>query len=232
MGLAEPKSRKQAYQLDPRNTRWANGTHLLLYKYLMKCLGVDTSKFGYRMLEKMGWNGTTGLGLNQDGMTEHVKITHKQDQFGIGMDTKTGEKWIEHQDAFDSLLASLNSQAQSVECPLVQSVDVELGLERREQMGRLAHRSKYLKAKMRATSSEETLNQIFGVRKKDFGEIVSPVTTTDYFTKRIDGTISTSETQEPKKAKKKKHKHSKDDVRHKKKSKNDETKAKKRKRKE
>ena len=32
------------------------------------------SGFGRRLMEKMGWSDGKGLGLNEDGMTEHVKV--------------------------------------------------------------------------------------------------------------------------------------------------------------
>lgn len=42
----------------------------------------DENKFGQKMLERMGWKKGRGLGLNEDGQTEHVKVTHKNDQKG------------------------------------------------------------------------------------------------------------------------------------------------------
>lgn len=43
---------------------------------------VDRSKYGYRMLERMGWCEGRGLGLNEDGQTEHLKVVAKRDNTG------------------------------------------------------------------------------------------------------------------------------------------------------
>ena len=43
---------------------------------------VDKTKFGFRMLEKMGWRDGRGLGVNEDGNKEHVKIHKKDDNLG------------------------------------------------------------------------------------------------------------------------------------------------------
>lgn len=34
------------------------------------------------MLEKMGWSSGKGLGANEQGMTEHVKVSYKNNQSG------------------------------------------------------------------------------------------------------------------------------------------------------
>ncbi len=38
------------------------------------------------MLLKMGWTEGKGLGSNEDGTTEHVKVQKKMDNKGIGVD--------------------------------------------------------------------------------------------------------------------------------------------------
>ena len=42
----------------------------------------DKSKFGYRMLQKMGWSDGKGLGVNEDGTKEHIKISKKDNTLG------------------------------------------------------------------------------------------------------------------------------------------------------
>ena len=56
-------------------TAWVN--HLTLTGLL-----IDTKKYGYRMLEKMGWMDGKGLGINEAGDTDFVKIKKKRDNSG------------------------------------------------------------------------------------------------------------------------------------------------------
>lgn len=44
---------------DPQNTFWAN----------------DQTRFGLKMLQKMGWTEGKGLGKYEQGQTTHVKLT-------------------------------------------------------------------------------------------------------------------------------------------------------------
>jgi len=62
------------------------------------------------MLEKMGWKEGKGLGANEDGTTEHIKVKKKIDNQGIGTETVTHNKnWLETSVAYESILASLNA---------------------------------------------------------------------------------------------------------------------------
>lgn len=58
VSLAEPR-RRQKWTLNPRGNLWAN----------------DESKFGQKLMEKMGWEKGKGLGAKGDGMTQ-VGIFH------------------------------------------------------------------------------------------------------------------------------------------------------------
>ncbi|KAA0168973.1 hypothetical protein FNF31_00134 [Cafeteria roenbergensis] len=44
----------------------------------------DTSQFGYRMLEKMGWSEGKGLGKNEQGEETHINVMRKVGKDGIG----------------------------------------------------------------------------------------------------------------------------------------------------
>ncbi|XP_072842775.2 PIN2/TERF1-interacting telomerase inhibitor 1 isoform X2 [Pogona vitticeps] len=90
--LAEPR-RKQKWSVDPRNTTWSK----------------DDSKFGQKMLEKMGWSKGKGLGAQEQGNPEHIRVQVKNNTLGLGAPASQGDNWIAHQDDFNQLLAELNN---------------------------------------------------------------------------------------------------------------------------
>ncbi|RKP27895.1 G-patch domain-containing protein, partial [Syncephalis pseudoplumigaleata] len=91
MGLAGRKV-KQRISRDPNNLVWSN----------------DTSKFGFKMLEKMGWAPGKGLGKDEQGVVEHLKVSLKEDQLGVGADKKTVDNWISNSSGFEDVLKRLN----------------------------------------------------------------------------------------------------------------------------
>ncbi|XP_058795312.1 uncharacterized protein LOC131666552 [Phymastichus coffea] len=91
--LAEPR-RKQKFTLNPRGKHWSE----------------DPNKFGQKMLEKMGWSVGKGLGVNEQGMTEHVRVKVKNDQVGIGYQKDKDDHWTEHQDDFNRFLQNLQKE--------------------------------------------------------------------------------------------------------------------------
>ncbi|XP_066134930.1 PIN2/TERF1-interacting telomerase inhibitor 1 isoform X3 [Saccopteryx bilineata] len=93
MSMLAERRRKQKWALDPRNTAWSN----------------DDSKFGQRMLEKMGWSKGKGLGAQEQGATEHIKVQVKNNHLGLGATINNEDNWIAHQDDFNHLLAELNT---------------------------------------------------------------------------------------------------------------------------
>jgi len=90
VSLAEPR-RKQKWTLNPRGNLWAN----------------DDQKIGHKLMEKMGWEKGNGLGANQDGRTEHIKVKLKDNQKGVGFEGQD-DTWIAHQEDFQAVLAALN----------------------------------------------------------------------------------------------------------------------------
>uniref|UniRef100_A0AC11B7C8 PIN2 (TERF1) interacting telomerase inhibitor 1 n=1 Tax=Ovis aries TaxID=9940 RepID=A0AC11B7C8_SHEEP len=93
MSMLAERRRKQKWAVDPRNTAWSN----------------DDSKFGQRMLEKMGWSKGKGLGAQEQGATDHIKVQVKNNHLGLGATINNEDNWIAHQDDFNQLLAQLNT---------------------------------------------------------------------------------------------------------------------------
>ncbi|CAG8788229.1 10133_t:CDS:2, partial [Cetraspora pellucida] len=87
---------KQRIPVDPRNQTWSN----------------DKTKYGYKMLSRMGWSPGKGLGMNENGSQEYIKPSHKLDNLGIGASKKTIDNWLDNSNAFNELLKGLNQQTQ------------------------------------------------------------------------------------------------------------------------
>lgn len=53
-------------------------SHIIEFFYVI----LDSNKFGQKLLEKMGWTSGKGLGKQENGVTEHVKVSLKTDSKG------------------------------------------------------------------------------------------------------------------------------------------------------
>ncbi|CAG09106.1 unnamed protein product, partial [Tetraodon nigroviridis] len=147
--LAEPR-RKVKWSVDPRNSTWSN----------------DESKFGQKMLERMGWSKGKGLGRSEQGCTDHIKVKLKNDSYGLGANASYEDNWIAHQDDFNELLAQLNSHHghdKSIEPPTEEQKG--FSLEEKSKMSRKrVHYTKFTKGKDLSSRTETDLNCIFGRR--------------------------------------------------------------------
>ncbi|RDB24746.1 Protein PXR1 [Hypsizygus marmoreus] len=110
MGLSGRKI-KQRIPADPRNLTWAD----------------DAAKFGTNYLSKFGWDASKGLGVDGDGRTSHVKVSHKLDMLGIGaahQKDPDGIAWKQNKD-FENLLKRLNEAAAAESIPTANAAEEE-----------------------------------------------------------------------------------------------------------
>ncbi|KAI3633608.1 hypothetical protein MIR68_008555 [Amoeboaphelidium protococcarum] len=158
MGLAQPKQRKDkpvVGDIRNLNNHWKDS--------------VAPLSPAYKMLQKMGWKDGKGLGRNEEGHTEHIKIKLKTDATGIGSHElpRSEDNWLAHTDAFNDILSQLNVQIapDSADSKINVSdseVVVDSTAASTPAFGRLAHRAKFLKAKQEATSDTSNHIHIFG----------------------------------------------------------------------
>ncbi|XP_030200458.1 PIN2/TERF1-interacting telomerase inhibitor 1 [Gadus morhua] len=152
--LAEPR-KKQKWSIDPRNSAWSK----------------DESKFGQKMLERMGWSKGKGLGRSQQGSTEHIKVKVKNNNLGLGTNASYEDNWIAHQDDFNQLLADLNtchSQPNEKKTPSEDQKSFSLE-EKSKTSKKRVHYMKFTKGKDLSNRSKTDLNCIFGRRAKHSG---------------------------------------------------------------
>lgn len=121
----------------------------------------------------MGWTSGKGLGANEDGMTEHIRVSYKNDTQGMGF-TGNDDKWTEHESNFTELLKTLNT-GNTVENG--DKLKVE-SLEKKSKVSRSrVHYHKFTRGKDLSTYSEKDLANIFG--KKNLEELSKPVNVKD-----------------------------------------------------
>ncbi|NXI41340.1 PINX1 inhibitor, partial [Galbula dea] len=144
--------RKQKWSVDPQNSAWSK----------------DESKFGQKMLEKMGWSKGKGLGAQEQGNTEHIKVKVKNNTLGLGATINYEDSWIAHQDDFNQLLAQLNDcHGQGATESSVKKQKKTFSLEEKSKSSKKrVHYVKFAKGKDLSACSEDDLSCIFGKRQK------------------------------------------------------------------
>ncbi|XP_051170669.1 putative histone-lysine N-methyltransferase 1 [Leptopilina boulardi] len=153
--LAEPR-RKQKWTLNPRGKQWSE----------------DSNKFGQKMLEKMGWSSGKGLGAQEQGMTEHVRVKYKDDQAGIGFNKNDEDKqWTQHQESFNDLLMSLQKNQNMEQTEVMETKEITLSgtslEEKSKQSKARVHYQKFTRGKDVNKYSSKDLANIFGKRTLD-----------------------------------------------------------------
>ncbi|KAM9156285.1 PIN2/TERF1-interacting telomerase inhibitor 1 isoform 2-T2 [Pangshura tecta] len=142
--------KKQKWSVDPRNSAWSK----------------DESKFGQKMLEKMGWSKGKGLGVQEQGSTEHIKVQVKNNTLGLGAAINYEDNWIAHQDDFNQLLAELNNCHGQGESEPSSEQKTTFSLEEKSRSSRKrVHYMKFAKGKDLSSRSEDDLSCIFGKRQ-------------------------------------------------------------------
>ncbi|XP_055284023.1 PIN2/TERF1-interacting telomerase inhibitor 1 isoform X1 [Moschus berezovskii] len=152
MSMLAERRRKQKWAVDPRNTAWSN----------------DDSKFGQRMLEKMGWSKGKGLGAQEQGATDHIKVQVKNNHLGLGATVSNEDNWIAHQDDFNQLLAQLNTcHGQETADSPDNKEKKSFSLEEKSKISKnRVHYMKFTKGKDLSSRSQTDLDCIFGKRQK------------------------------------------------------------------
>lgn len=158
------------------------------------------------MLEKMGWSKGKGLGMNEDGQQNFIRVSHKTDQKGMGFQDRD-DQWTGHENDFNSLLKSLDNSrnASEEECEPVEEVRVGFGFGFNSGIAK-TNASKSIKSKLSGKSLEE-MSKSSSVRvhyrKFTRGKDISRYSEKDLaniFGKKIvnaDETVTSTETSKP-----------------------------------
>lgn len=121
------------------------------------------------MLKSMGWEKGKGLGKEQHGNVNFIQIRYKQDANGLGFEKLKDNQWTQHEDTFNSLLKSLNSENKDNSAGEQEEPDVSETLKNRKSLESLSKNSKsrvhykrYTRGKDISRYSEKDLANIFG----------------------------------------------------------------------
>lgn len=116
----------------------------------------DESKFGQRLLERMGWSQGRGLGANLDGETKSVPLRVKLDSKGLGFTAKD-DQWTSHETLFQGLLQNLNGDSTTSSTPVLTSLE-----KKSKNLQSRIHYKKFTRGKDISQYSPKDLANIFG----------------------------------------------------------------------
>ncbi|NXV35253.1 PINX1 inhibitor, partial [Rissa tridactyla] len=144
-----------------------------------------------------------GLGAQEQGNTEHIKVQVKNNTLGLGATINYKDNWIAHQDDFNQLLAELNDcHGQGETESSVNNQKKTFSLEEKSKSSKKrVHYMKFAKGKDLSSRSEDDLSCIFGKRQKSmktqqrngwvsepadgYNTVKSVLTVQEYFAKRM-----------------------------------------------
>ncbi|GFQ80334.1 hypothetical protein TNCT_146751 [Trichonephila clavata] len=120
----------------------------------------DESGFGHKLLSKMGWSKGKGLGKNENGITESLKVKSKVGHKGVGWEENLPFGMDTHD--FDSVLEDLNKKFQKSNGDKVKTNDNSISIEKRShQFKNRLHYQKFIKGKDVSRYSDKDMDGIF-----------------------------------------------------------------------
>lgn len=72
----------------------------------------DKNAFGFKMLQKMGWKENTGLGKEQIGQVDVIRVKKREEGLGLGMESisnRANNSWGSTATSFNSVLDALKA---------------------------------------------------------------------------------------------------------------------------
>jgi len=139
---------------------------------MLNCYVIDdTGSAAFKMMAKMGWAPGKGLGVNESGSVDPIKLRLKNDDSGLGYKVSEDDA-LAQQSEFQSLLLQLNSASNDVEIeaddskkmlkkPKIKSLEKQS-----EQSTKRVHYKKFTRGKDLSRASEQDLMSILGISLK------------------------------------------------------------------
>lgn len=73
---------------------------------------LDENRFGTKLMLKMGWSKGKGLGRDEAGSKDFLRVRFKNDVKGIGFENRD-DQWTQHEQSFNGLLSTLNGEEEN-----------------------------------------------------------------------------------------------------------------------
>uniref|UniRef100_A0A2L2Y166 PIN2/TERF1-interacting telomerase inhibitor 1 n=1 Tax=Parasteatoda tepidariorum TaxID=114398 RepID=A0A2L2Y166_PARTP len=142
---SQVKVSKLNFELNPRGNLWFN----------------DETTFGHKLLSKMGWSKGKGLGKNEDGIKENIKISKR--------DTNTGVGWKNDEIPvtvgcleYENILQNLQKHFKNDQEKFKSNESFEKSLEQRSRKAKNhLHYQKFVRVKDLNRYSEKDMKSIF-----------------------------------------------------------------------
>lgn len=134
----------------------------------------DTSKFGFKMLVKMGWSAGQGVGKDLQGQATHVKIARRSQNLGLGCSLKQAEVqgWSETAGGFADVLKTLNksygSKPNSDDTNASESLSSKKTKSKKDKTNKTSKKSK--KSKKSKTNEKLTVSRRLHYRKRQINK--------------------------------------------------------------
>eukprot|EP01103_Thecamoeba_quadrilineata_P004264 TRINITY_DN13971_c0_g1_i1.p1 TRINITY_DN13971_c0_g1~~TRINITY_DN13971_c0_g1_i1.p1 ORF type:complete len:244 (-),score=67.77 TRINITY_DN13971_c0_g1_i1:24-722(-) len=120
----------------------------------------DKSRFGYRMLQNMGWSEGKGLGVTEQGMTAHLSQTKKITMAGVGADANNSRDWQQSTFDFDQVLTKLSGKSDDVETNPLRSCFVESEKDKNDESDKIKKKKDKRKKKKDEKEKEKVTEEI------------------------------------------------------------------------
>ncbi|KAJ8902104.1 hypothetical protein NDN08_006512 [Rhodosorus marinus] len=130
----------------------------------------NESRFGFQMLQKMGWSEGKGLGKNEDGSVKPIVFRRKLDSSGIGSEKKPSDVWKnggEMSSSFSDLLSNLGSVGSE---PKSTKRERQKGSQKSKSASFLERRKSGKNVKL---YSRKELSEIFGSKESVFDSLAT-----------------------------------------------------------
>lgn len=125
---------------------------------------LDPNKLGQKLLESMGWEKGKGLGKDENGIKEHIRVDFKLDNKGLGFKCPSDDQWMVNNSDYEDILAHLalhHNNGSNIETKVSNLEEKSKNIRNR------VHYHKLIRAKNLSQCSQNDLSSIFPKKREN-----------------------------------------------------------------